>query len=358
MKHRVLNIVFFAALAAVILAAPSVALAFDETTSTIPPFSEANCGYCHEPYLSIGSGVHGNYATTTTKCEECHSVHAAPAAGTKLLPAATITATCNTCHDGTQGGGVYGAIAARGLNVAAKHSTETTNVVPGGDASTGGSKTMSFSGSAGTLTCTDCHSPHGSEIVTAFPGDRQRITGMPPFTLTKMLKQKPGGTATATANYGSDWCLSCHQGRSSALSAVHNHPTESKATTSVPFTYNRAAISTTDAVSSTTTYGAIGGTNRGYLMVYPRTAQQSGHLPICQQCHEDNRYVGELVGTGTQSDPATWTGSTNDGKTATNNPRFGTFPHETTGYRMLVEATATVYYDDLCLNCHPVSQLP
>lgn len=181
---------------------------------------------------------------------------------------------------------------------------------------------------------------------------------MPPLSTTKMLKQRPGGSTTATAEYGSDWCIACHQGRSSALSTVHNHPADSAATTTTPFTYRRAAISNSDGVSAVTTYGAIGGTNRGYTMVYPRTAQQSGHNPICQQCHEDNRYVGDLVGTGAQSDPSTWTGSTNDGTTATDNPRFGTFPHETTGYRMLVEATTTAYTDDLCLNCHPIAQLP
>lgn len=358
MRSTIARIMFVTAIVASLFVAPVVALAYDETTSTIPAFSEANCGGCHEPYLTVGSGVHGNYTTTTTKCNECHSVHGAPASGQLLLPGATITATCFTCHDGTQGRGVYGAIAARGLTVSARHRTETTSVVPGGDANTGGAKSMSFGGAGGTLTCTDCHSPHGSQIVTAFPGDRRRISGMPPLTLTRLLKQKPGGTATATVEYGSDWCISCHQGRNSGLSAVHNHPADSLATTSVPFTYGRAAISVSDSASSVTTYGAIGGTNRGYLMVFPRTAQQAGHKPICQQCHEDNRYVGDLVSNGTQSDPATWTGATNDGSTASDNPRFGNFPHETTGYRMLVEATSTAYYDDLCLNCHPVQQLP
>ncbi len=350
-------IVLCGAMIALFVAVPSVAVAFDESTSTIPSFSAANCGNCHDPYFSVGRGVHGGYTTTTTKCEECHSTHDAYAA--VLLPASTIQSTCFTCHDGTQGRGVYGAIAARGVSVAASHSVETTNVVPGGDPATGGSKTMTFKGVNGRLTCTDCHSPHGSNVVTAFPGDRYRYVGwgMPPAS-GRLLRTNPGDSATSTANYGSDWCLACHQGRNSALAGVHNHPAESKYTTSVPFTYNRVAVMTSDAISSTTTYGAVGATNRGYLMPYPRTPQQSGHLPICQQCHEDNRNVGVLVGTGDQADPATFTASTNDGINVNDNPRFGTFPHESTGYRLLVEATSTAYYDDLCLNCHPVGQLP
>lgn len=358
MSGRVLRITLLTLTVALLVAVPGVACAYDETTSTVPPISEANCGRCHQPYFSVGPGVHGYYTTTSNKCEQCHSVHRAPEDGRLLLPGATMTATCFTCHDGTAGQGVYGAITARGVAVGARHRTETTSVVPGGDANTGGSKVMALGGTAGTLTCTDCHSPHGSEIVTAFPGDRRRYSGMPPFTLTRMLKQKPGNTATATIEYGSDWCLACHQGRNSGLPTTHNHPVDSKATTSTPFTYRRASISTTDVASAVTTYGAIGGTNRGYLMVYPRTAQQAGHNPICQQCHEDTRNVGSLVASGTQSDPATWTGATNDGVSATDNPRFGNFPHETTGFRMLVEANTTAVTDDLCLNCHPVSQLP
>jgi hypothetical protein len=74
--------------------------------------------------------------------------------------------------------------------------------------------------------------------------------------------------------------------------------------------------------------------------------------------------VGQLVGDGSigdaapaEADPdAVWWDSANstwaaDG--AYDNPRFQNFPHETTNSRMLVEE-----YDDLCLNCHPMSQLP
>jgi hypothetical protein len=42
-----------------------------------------------------------------------------------------------------------------------------------------------------------------------------------------------------------------------------------------------------------------------------------------------------------------------DGGSATDNPRFQSFPHETQNVRMLVENG-----DGLCINCHPVGILP
>jgi hypothetical protein len=77
--------------------------------------------------------------------------------------------------------------------------------------------------------------------------------------------------------------------------------------------------------------------------------------------------VGELIGNGSVGDAATatiaaadnvyWNGTT-WAIAASDNPRFQNFPHETLGYRLLVEATTTAYSDDLCLNCHPTAQLP
>jgi hypothetical protein len=165
---------------------------------------------------------------------------------------------------------------------------------------------------------------------------------------------------------------------------VHNHPVDTNADGR---NYSLVAILATDAPTSTTILGPLGGVpfagtmthtdswppqpansgNRGYLMPWPRTPEQQGHAPICQQCHEDTRYVGELVGNGSIGDAATatisaadnvyWNGSTWAIATS-DNPSFQNFPHETLGYRLLVEATTTAYSDDLCVNCHPTAQLP
>ncbi len=365
-----------------IFACTAVAFAYDEPDNAPEDHTGSvmtNCVLCHAPDETgivcwschpshgkigptAGKGPHGLYATGSQRCEICHEIH--DAGGAKLLPAATVTSSCNMCHDGTGGKGVYGAIQARtGVDpqvTGGGHAIDTTSVVPGGDSSTGGSATMAFGGPGGTLGCDDCHSPHDSQTVTGFPSERWRTTY--PLNVAnnvksnKLLRQHPGDTTgTAVTEYGSDWCLACHKGRGSGT-AVHNHPVDSQATTTTPFTYANVARLASDDPTSVTTTGTLAGTNRGYLMPYPRTTQQGGHLPICQQCHEDARNVGTL--TDDIGDAASFSITATDGNVPTDNPRFQNFPHETTNYRLLVEANATTYFDDLCLNCHPVSQLP
>jgi hypothetical protein len=89
------------------------------------------------------------------------------------------------------------------------------------------------------------------------------------------------------------------------------------------------------------------------LMPFPRTAEQGDHYPICQQCHEDSRNVGNLSADGSQARSAPMVITSEDGQTSTDNPRFQNFPHETVNERLLVETG-----DDLCMNCHPPAMLP
>ncbi len=349
-------------------------LAQEWWNSTFEP--SASCSACHSPGTTNGgTGPHGGYTATTRACQTCHNVHDATGS-LKLLPGDTVKDSCGVCHDGTGGRGVYGTLAVRGVPVGADHSTETTNVVPGGSASTGGSATMVFSGMNDTLTCSDCHSPHGSDTVTAFLGERQRAPEydkVPVLTTSRLLKRKPGGVATPVNDYGSDWCLACHAGRVSGTAGLHNHPVESSVTKpspQVPYNYRELGIVGVGPYPTSATVLGPGGIdsdvpgyNRAYLMPYPRTGAQAGHLPICQQCHEDTRNVGTLSTDGTQATPSVFdlTGyPAGDGlfDTATDNPRFQNFPHETEGYRLLVEATTTGSTDDLCLNCHPTAALP
>lgn len=341
-------------------------------------------GYGFEFYNP--AGPHSGYQTATRKCQTCHTVHDAPDAGVLLLPASTIYATCSTCHDGTGGWGVYGTLAARSVAVGGGHSYDQTNVIPGGDPVTGGpSSAITFEGSGGTLTCTDCHSPHGNDVVNPFIGDRVRMRqSVPAYSSTKILRRSPTGAPAPIADYGSDWCLTCHQGRDSELAAVHNHPVETSASAAplTAFTYANVARLVSNDPTGVTEYGALGGIttrgsnhagfapvvgadNRGFLMPYPRTTGatgQDGHDPICQQCHEDSRVVGALTGDGSigdavpaavgYADSVTWNGSAWV-NSSTDNPRFQSFPHETVNAYMLVETA-----DDLCTNCHPVTALP
>ncbi|PKQ21184.1 MAG: hypothetical protein CVT66_01670 [Actinobacteria bacterium HGW-Actinobacteria-6] len=362
MRARRFCVLFFL-MAGFLIAFATPALAFNETTATV---DWTTCADCHNPGTYAGNGTrfgpHGGYTATSSACDACHTVHAAPTTF-KLLQGATVYATCMTCHDGTStiGEGVYGAIKGRGLNVSGQHRVETTSVVPGGSASTGGSLTMALAGPNGTLTCSDCHSPHGSDCVTPYLGERQRSRAWGILTLqtqNRLLRRHPGNVSTATADYGSDWCIACHAGRDSGLSTVRNHPADSKSTTATPFTYNNVARLSAGANATATTLGSLGANNGGYLMPYPRTTQQKGHAPICQQCHEDARNVGTLSSGGASGTVSPYVVTAADGRTASDNPRFQNFPHETTTYRMLVEATATTFTDNLCLNCHPLGQLP
>ncbi|MDO8950247.1 MAG: hypothetical protein Q8S43_02725 [Actinomycetota bacterium] len=371
MKARILTILTVVALTVMYVGGASNAFAYNETGWTGAGICGVTCHISGVGIPGVNYGPHGGYSSGTKVCKVCHTLHDAPTSNSLLL-GETVKAACQVCHDGTAGRGVYGAIAQRGLPVGGQHKIETTSMVPGGSASTGGSVPMAFSGPNSTLTCSDCHSPHAKNCVTPFLGERQRMPegGLYPVgTSNRLLKQRPGGVTTAVAEYGSDWCLACHQGRSSSLPAVMNHPVEASATVAAPYNYRRLGIIGPGPYpTSETTIGAAGintqfsSYNRAYLMPFPRTGAQAGHLPICQQCHEDERYVGDLTASGTQATPsestATFLPVGGDGRNAADNPRFQNFPHEAQGFRMLVEADTTAQTDDLCLNCHPQAGLP
>ncbi|MHB1340749.1 MAG: hypothetical protein ACYCX5_03205 [Coriobacteriia bacterium] len=316
-----------------------------ESTSTVI----TDCSVCHgiaAPTTATPTGPHGGYTATSNKCAACHSVHVAPAGGVALLPSSTILGTCQTCHDGTGGKGVYGVLAARSVVVTASHSIETTTVIPGGSIATGGSSTGVFSGTGNTLTCSDCHSPHGASVVAAFTGDRARGSVSVTIQTNRLLKQLPTTATTSTAVYGSDWCGGCHKGRVSGSGTTGNHPVDSKATTTTPFYYENIAR-VTGTNTQATELGTLGRNNFGYVMPDgPRTAQQGAHYPICQQCHEDVRSLGD-VSPQVIAPAETYSVTTTDGTTPTNNPRFQVFPHESQNVAFLIETD-----DDLCLNCH------
>lgn len=404
-----------ALVAVLVVCAPSYVYAFPEPNTmgssscaachdmhgpSIFSAAAGDCATCHASSNSVGyaaeesSGPHDGYLTTTRKCAVCHSVHAAPEDGIKLLAGATIVDTCFTCHDGTGGWGVYGTILARtGVDPKTdlslgSHRVGVTDVIPGGDKDAGGDSTRTFRDTSGLLICTDCHSPHSADVVNAFSGERARIRGFgntgdvlqthPPTPLsTKLLRRTPTGATSPVDDYGSAWCLGCHEGRSSG-GTVHNHPVE------MTYVYDSLPILDSSTVTWGTVLGGLGDTspgisstvdgihepnsfeygNRGYLMPYPRTTGlngQDGHYPICQQCHEDSRDVGDLAANGSAdvvpfsivyADSVSWNGSAWV-TTTVDNPRFQNFPHETQNDRMLVEVN-----DDLCLNCHPQGQLP
>lgn len=330
------------------LAFASVAMAYDEAGTSPDP---GNCALCHSVPFVGGTGPHGGYATTSSHCDACHAVHSASPESIALLPEATLTETCELCHDGTGGGGVYGAIAAKGLTVKSGHRQDTATVIPGGDASTGGTSTAEFGGRGQTLNCGDCHSAHGQNLVAPFTSERARIASDTAGEVTsQLLKQRPTGAATDTPVFGSDWCGGCHEGRVSGLHDVFNHPVDTSATAGV-FTYEHLQA-VTGVDSTATEFRTLGKNNFGYVMPYPRSAGQGTHKPICQQCHADARSVGD-VKSGSIAASETFSVTRADGANPADNPRFQVFPHESTNSSILLETE-----DDLCTNCHHSGQLP
>ncbi|MDP2183036.1 MAG: cytochrome c3 family protein [Actinomycetota bacterium] len=262
---------------------PGIALAWNENLPSYPPMDLE--GYCYPECHDNGAGVfngfgpHGNYTTTSGKCDNCHTVHAAAAGSKKLLPKPTIRATCFTCHDGSGGRGVYGVIAARGLTPGGNgHRIDKTDQIPGGNSLSGETSTAVFKGEDSYLTCTDCHSAHGADCVQPFQGERMRNEQLRwPYISSKLLKQIPTSGGAKVTMYGSDWCLACHKGRNS-FGPTHNHPVETSATAApgAPYTYGRVPVLASDLPTSTTVLSSLVGTagvryNRGFLMPYPRT---------------------------------------------------------------------------------------
>lgn len=346
------------------------------TAQTTDPLHRG-CPDCHGLDAGVTSptvtqsrkGPHGNYTTGTQKCTVCHTIH--DAANSSLLPAATVQATCNTCHDGTGGGGVYGVIYYRtGIQPVAQHSLDASSVsggwvtVPGGDASTGGSVTTTFTGVSGGLTCSDCHNPHDSNCVTPFVGDRRRSIGdtQSAVATDRLLRKVPlarwrSNIPTPTA-YGSDWCEVCHPGRMDGT--VNNHPSDDHSTDASTTSPNDAKWNYSNVIrvtgyntsAVTSTGGPLGGNNFGYVMP-DNLATPSGRgnqpYPICQQCHEDARAVGDATQFQINSTTESFSVSVDgyNSGVAGGNPRFTTFPHEGTNASFLIETG-----DDLCLNCH------
>ena len=337
------------------------------TSPTVGPRSVTAIGSEAGTNVGTRKGPHGGYTTGTSKCELCHVVHGGAAGSFLVLRAETVKDLCYTCHDGTGGSGVYGVIQARtGSAPGAQHRIEATSgldgiTVPGGNESTGGTSTVVFSGVGGSMTCTDCHSPHNSDCVAPFIGDRMRTeddTTSASIATNHLLKQKPGPSADATVavmEYGSDWCEACHRGRHSGSATSINHSVADSSTARGwnYRTVDKAAGFNSSAVAT----GGLGGDNFGYVSDPDwRTTSGNQPYPICQQCHEDTRNLGDATPSQITS-PATpaegFQVTTPDGLSASDNPRFQNFPHETENPGLLVERQ-----DDLCMNCHPVSNLP
>lgn len=349
-----------AAAFAVLAFSATPAFAYQESTTTVDPndtpaWACVDChglesGFTSPTVAPTRKGPHGGYTTGTQKCETCHTLHGAQGAR-MLLPEITIEATCNTCHDGTGGGGVYGVIKQRtgsepaGTGHRVGTSSQSFRVlVPGGDPA-GGAIEYSFTGERGAMTCTDCHDPHDARTVAPFVGDRKRSAGdtLTSLPTDRLLKQRPTSSETTATYYGSDWCQTCHKGSHTTGSSGFYSHSVADTRTAPGWWYDRVqrleGYETTKVAAQP---GPLGGNNFGYVL-RPGGAQKA---PICQQCHEDARAIANVEPFEIDSVVESFTAPA-DG-VVNGNPRFQNFPHETMNRYLLIENG-----DSLCLNCHP-----
>lgn len=374
--------------AVIMLSAAPAAMAYDFDEDSVRGPSGRSCADCHgreadeatDTVAPTRKGPHGGYQSTTRKCAACHSVHSAPAGGYALLPGPTAKAACESCHDGTGGRGVYGIIKARtGVEEpAAAHRIEDSRsdgMIPNGNPD-GTPRAGNFSGPNGTLTCIDCHSPHDSNTVREFRGDRTRApegseeatAGAVPTN--RLLRQLVGIDGEPVEYYGSDWCAACHQGYHLAeggdpTGTPNRHPVGfvQEIDGEARFHYDSVRV-VTEYESTETAWGPLGGSNRGYVMphepgeVLNHIGEQRGVGPLCQQCHEDARDVGHYIGDSPvllESQQFRVTGY--QGEEETDNPRFQVFPHESDQQGFISERVPEddpdrSHTNALCMRCH------
>ena len=373
---RILFTLVFAMVLTVVSADPSFAYQYGDKGDRT---GSQGCNSCHtegkngDKNPNQNTAPHGNYTSTSDNCSACHKVHTA--SGANLLPATTLSQTCNYCHDYTQSDfAVYrlnrdvdentpeeDLLAKSGHRVVGVNyyqdymEFEGTNVVPGGNDATGGTATLitskdgSMANADNALSCSSCHSPHGLNVVDKYIGESNRnyspVTNDKDgwiFPSSKILRSKLYGpneeTPTTIAQYGGAWCAACHQGRDNDLQDFHNHKVDlDKAwgwgnqtvdllignnNSEDPRKNNVFVMIATEQISATETKESVDGT-------VPYAA------PSCQQCHASARDVRDAF-SGVNPEQ-----------------QYRNFPHQSTNKKLLVEQK-----DNLCLNCHGQENLP
>ncbi|MFZ3170482.1 MAG: hypothetical protein WA118_00615 [Carboxydocellales bacterium] len=381
-------------------------------TAGLTSFTDAystGCVACHENSDKHAAGPHGGYTASTNKCQTCHDVHAVKG-NAMLLGGTTLTQACNFCHDltGTEAGPFN---KTNGMAVAAAHrvgdidfgaykpGAGTANAgkldeyswedkaaitqIPGGDAQTLGNSTLNayvqgqLSGTQ-YFTCDSCHTPHGVNTVNRYLGEsgvKQTTYKLPAgqmkiYQTNRLLKNKPNDNWQTVAQYGSEWCLTCHAGRDDTYGGIdskHNHPVDETAPAyrflQYAFDDGKFLNGKNPATVANQAYVLIdtnGTSTDADLSIDPRSNKQyamtatdwatgvsrnvyDGYDPIdnyidigpsCQQCHGSTRDVEAAFGADT-------------------NPVRMSFPHIGANKALLVETN-----DDFCTNCHAPDILP
>lgn len=288
----------------------------------------SGAGYVVPPQAtSTPSGPHGDYISTSQKCEECHAVHRAESPF-RLMRYQTVLQNCGYCHDPTFGI-TTPTVSERAMVMEVIPSSyrlgghfrepKEVTVSPSLALEVGITSDTTF-----TLTCSSCHSPHANPSITLpgegwFQGDEDTTRS------SHLLLCNPGSSTGSYHVYGGGWCADCHERRHNGIPSVYNHPVNTATALTAVWYWNTSTLSWSTM--------SLANSNQGFFQ-YATSGVPPTNYPICQQCHEDSRDVETSYTSGA-------------------NPYYVAFPHETENRRMVIETG-----DDICLNCHVTSELP
>lgn len=190
----------------------------DPTTAQDP--DDTCAPLCHGGAHGVEDyGPHDSYVSTGDECEMCHSPHQAGVGGSsyKLTRATSKDDTCDYCHIGA-GAKTVLTVYPDGKTGQNGHEIEPfTGGIPDSDNGAGGVLTLPDD----RLTCTNCHSVHGANLVNA---PQKRV----------LLKADPAGNG-GVANSMNAYCSDCHNRNWDTASGGDSHvmkPAGSKASAS------------------------------------------------------------------------------------------------------------------------------
>lgn len=264
-------------------------------------------------YIDPLGNPHGNYASTSNKCKQCHGVHEAVPTGEALLRS-TVADACIYCHVSATFGITtpYGTVAANyTTDVRWNHSSVGYTAIQNNYYDV-----YESLGSVTTIkaTCTSCHSVHGATQLV--------------YSVNNILKKDPSGLGRTPATSEDTFCANCHN-------TAHGPNTNYNGTS-----HTQRAAGASYGNPSATFSGRVANTASTY----------------CGSCHRK--------GTGAETAPKNsfphFTG-TGVGSTDTGNWEFlvGQPGADYVGYNQLsntgtptMGGPGTARLDSVCLECH------
>jgi predicted CXXCH cytochrome family protein len=214
--RRSMTIVVLVVVALALMAVPAFAEGYNQVTGNYNATNTTqaypnNAGlYVRTPFeattqTATFKGPHGDYTTTTNKCQDCHSTHYATGSY-MLLRANDRENACTFCHAG--GGG-------SATNIQMDNAYNGTGVIGESTRGLGVGHTLGYKGNAPAdinpafsdtegFACFDCHSPHGNSarVLTTFANPGRAVFEADSTGLGHTWVTNVGSAAPATQAVG------------------------------------------------------------------------------------------------------------------------------------------------------------